>query len=118
MKTPTAYKWRSGIDHFRKAGVPDLYTQENEKDPMIRLKLFDPCGRYTLYVLEIGVSGFNGRPTIFGYVRSPLGPDCDELGYQDLEELAGVRNRLGLGLEQDLGFRPIKLCSVQTGANA
>ena len=49
---------------------------------------------------------FDGEDTLFGYMVSPLGPDCDELGYASLAELAGVRNRMGLGIERDLYWDP------------
>ncbi len=107
-----AYAWRSGLVHFRERGVPDLYANEEGNDPLVRVKLFDPCGRWTYYVLEAGVSGSNGRVTLFGYCVSPLGADCDELGYQDLDEAAQVKNALGLHMEEDLHWTPKKLSEV------
>jgi hypothetical protein len=67
----------------------------------VPLKFFDPCGRYTFYVLE-----WDGEDTFFGYVVSPLGEDCDEFGYASLAEIAAVRNRLGLGIERDKLWDP------------
>jgi hypothetical protein len=60
-------------------------------------KLFDPYGRWTLYVTEYDPD--EGR--LFGFCRSALGPDCDELGYADLNEIMATRNRFGLGMERD-----------------
>lgn len=51
--------------------------------------------------------------TLFGYCISPLGPDCDELGYASLAEIESVRNRLGLGLERDTSFRPTTLGEIK-----
>ena len=65
--------------------IPELYAQDGKgMDAIVHLKLFGP-GRFTLYVTE-----FDGEDTLFGYVVSPLGADCDELGYSSLSELASV----------------------------
>ncbi len=72
------------------ATLPPLYSQENVPDPVTVVKLFDPCGRYTLYVLE-GRRELDGDLLLFGFCVSPLGPDCDELGYVSLSQLEGVR---------------------------
>ncbi len=74
-------------------------------------KFFDPCGRYTYYVVE-GEKTEEGDFEFFGYCISPLGPDCDEWGYASLNELAGVRNRFGLGIERDLHFTPTKISEL------
>lgn len=83
--------------------LPALYTNE-ERDPTeikVPLKIFDPSGRYTFFVTE-----FDGEDTLFGYCVSPLGPDCDELGYASLSEIQSVRNRLGIGMERDIHWNP------------
>jgi hypothetical protein len=79
--------------------IPGLYSQEDKAPGQVRvwLKIFDACGRMTYYVTE-----FDGEDTLFGYMVSPLGADCDELGSSSLAELKSVRNRLGLPLERDL----------------
>lgn len=79
-------------------GSTDGADQSSVKVP---LKLFDPCGRLTYYATE-----FDGVDTLFGYMVSPLGPDCDELGYASLDELSTVRNRFGLGIERDIHWDP------------
>lgn len=83
--------------------IPALYATEDlsESEKTIPVKFFDPGGRGTWYVIE-----FDGNDTLFCYVRSPLGPDGDELGYASLAELTGLRNRLGLPLERDLSWKP------------
>jgi hypothetical protein len=35
-----------------KAKIPALYTQENEKDPIVICNFFDPTGSWTWYVLD------------------------------------------------------------------
>lgn len=69
---------------IRKA-LPKLYEQDGKGlDAVVHLKLFGP-GRFTFYVTE-----FDGDDTFFGYTVSPLGADCDELGYTSLHQLASV----------------------------
>ncbi len=92
--------------------LPRLYSQENVPDPVTVLKFFDPCGRYTFYVLEAQREP-DGDLLLFGFCRSPLGPDCDELGYASLRELECVRGPLGLGIERDLYFKPTPLSQIR-----
>lgn len=83
--------------------------QDGPTDTHIALvKLFDPCGRFTLFVTQ-----FDGEDTVFGFVRSPLGDDCDEWGYSSLAELTSVRNRFGLPLERDLHFTPTTVAALR-----
>ena len=95
-----------------KASLPKLYSQENEADPMVYLKFFNPCGAWTAYITE-------GEPAtpdnngdyenndflFFGWVTSPE----PELGYLSLNELSSVKLRWGLGIERDLHFTPCRL---------
>jgi Protein of unknown function (DUF2958) len=85
--------------------LPPLYSQENAADPVAVIKFFDPCGRYTFFVLE-GRREPDGDLLLFGFCVSPLGPDCDELGYVTLRQLESVRGPLGLGIERDIYFKP------------
>jgi hypothetical protein len=74
--------------------------------------VFDPCGRYTFYVLE-GRREPDGDLLLFGFCRSALGPDCDELGYATLRQLEGIRGPLSLGIERDLYFSPTPLSEIR-----
>lgn len=94
------------------AKLPPLYSQENTPDPVAVVKLFDPCGRYTFYVLE-GRREADGDLLLFGFCRSPLGPDCDEMGYVSLRQLERVRGPFGLGIERDLYFNPTPLSKIR-----
>jgi hypothetical protein len=89
--------------------LPALYATDGVplEDKVAPLKIFDPCGRATWYVFE-----WDGQDTFFCYCVSPLGPDCDELGYASLSELSGVRNRLGLGMERDRHWTPVPMKEV------
>ncbi len=93
------------------ATLPPLYSQENVPDPVAVVKFFDPSGRYTFYVLE-GRREPDGDLLLFGFCVSPLGPDCDELGYATLSQLEGIRGPLGLGIERDLYFKPTPLSKI------
>lgn len=72
----------------------------------ILVKYFDPCGRYTLYVLEAEKGEYEHGTDwrLYGYCVSPLGPDCDEYGYVMLSDLQSVRGRFGRGIERDIHF--------------
>lgn len=91
-----------------KKKLPALGTQEENPDPMVWAKFFDPCGRLTFFVLE-----FDGDDTLFGFMVSPLGEDCDELGYSSLAELQAIRTRFGLGIERDINFKPVPLSEAK-----
>ncbi len=52
----------------------------------------------------------------FGYVVSPLGPDCDEWGYFDKLELERVTNRWHLPLERDVWWKPGHIPELQPKA--
>jgi len=91
-----------------KKQLPALYSQENEVDPMVICKFFDPCGSFTWLILE-----FDGEDLFFAKVYSHFCPD-GELGYVSLAELQATKGRLGLGIERDIHFKPKKLseCKV------
>lgn len=90
------------------ATLPPLRSTEG-RDPLVLVKFFDPCGRWTLYVTEFDPVD----RLLFGYCRSPLGPDCDEYGYSSLDEIEETKNRLGLGMERDLHWTPCPLSKVR-----
>jgi len=84
--------------------LPKLGATENEADPLVRVKFFNPCGAGTWLATE-----FDGEDTFFGWVTLGFGPGCDELGYFSLAELESVTLRFGLGIERDINFTPIPL---------
>lgn len=90
--------------------LPPLYTGEHTTpgEKVIIAKFFDPTGRGTWFAAE-----FDGTDTFFGFVRSPLGDDCDEWGYFSLAELQKVRCRFGLRIERDLIFTPTKFSEIR-----
>lgn len=82
--------------------LPPLYATEDvpAESKVAHVKFFDPTGRFTAYGVE-----FDGQDTFFGFVVSPLGPDCDEWGYFSLAELQAIKGRFGLGIERDLHWQ-------------
>ena len=90
--------------------APALYATEETavEDKQIIAKLFDPCGRWTFYLVEL-----NPETRIaFGWTRSALEPSFDELGYVDLNEVGETRNRLGLYMERDKFYGSHTLAEV------
>lgn len=87
---------------LRARGTPPLCAQDGKGDAaIVYVKLFDPCGSGTWYLTE-----WDAEREAFGYVT---GLGCDEQDYMDLEELANVAGRLGIGIEIDTGFHPSPL---------
>ena len=85
--------------------LPPLYSTENIKDPLIQCKFFTPDSSWSWYVLEFDKT----NEIFFGYV-------CGlerELGYFSLQELESVKGQLGLGIERDISFKPIKLSVIK-----
>lgn len=79
-----------------------LYSQENETDPLVVAKFFDPCGSATWFLTE-----YNPVDKIaFGYVT---GLTADEYGYVSLTELEEIKRPFGLTIERDLYFQQKRL---------
>ena len=86
--------------------LPDLYSQENVKDPLCHFKLFTPDSNWTWYIIELSQED---KVTCFGYV---IGHES-ELGYFNLQELEEVQGALGLAVELDIHFKPTLLSNVK-----
>ena len=87
-----------------KEQIPSLYDTENQNNPTVFVKLF--LDSWTWYLTELSIDG----DIAFGYVVSSFGA---ELGYFSLEEIKGIIGNLGIGVERDLSFKPVKLSSVK-----
>ena len=87
------------------AKMPALYTQENEKYPMVICKFFAVWSNWTWYGIE-----FDGTDTFFGFV---VGHEA-ELGYFSLSELQSLRGPMGLGIERDMYFRAQPLSKIKS----
>ncbi|MBD9394174.1 DUF2958 domain-containing protein [Acidovorax sp. ACV01] len=82
-------------------------TETDGFDPPPVVKLFTPDAGGTWLLSEIAP---DDEDRAFGLCDLGLG--CPELGYVSLEELAGLRGRLGLPVEQDLHFQGDKRLSA------
>ena len=97
--------------------LPPLYSQEHEPDPLVICKFFHPLSPWTWYAYEgspVDANGYYDTDkekvdfVFFGWVNG----DFPELGYFSLSELESV-NVLGLGIERDLYFTPMRLSEVK-----
>jgi hypothetical protein len=95
--------------------LPALYSQENEEDPMVYIKFFDPVGSWTWYANEGEQKGEDFL--FFGLV---IGFEA-ELGYFTLNELKNAKNRVSgiqaMPIERDLYFTPCRLSKVKKQHN-
>jgi len=100
------------IEVLQLTGTPALYAQDGKGDEaMVHVKLFDPCGSWTCYITEFSETAPDGCKNLaFGLVTGVGEP---ELGYVDLEEIANVRGRMGIGIEIDMHFKPTPLGKIR-----
>lgn len=93
------------------AKIPAMYSQENNTDPLVVCKFFDPVGSWTWYVLEGEES--EGTFVFFGYVVG----DYPELGYFTLLDLKTAKDGLqgirALPIERDMYFTPCTLSEIK-----
>ncbi len=90
-----------------KKALPQLYSTEQEKDPIARVKFFTPWTSWTWYATE-----FDGDDIFFGLVDGFE----RELGYFSLSELESVTGPAGLRIERDLYFKPTPLSQLPARA--
>ena len=106
METERCEYKRMGIQLISdelKASMPGLYSQENEPDPIVRVKFFTPWTDWTWYGIE-----FDGTDSFFGLVDGYE----RELGYFSLSELENLKGPGGLRVERDLYFEPTALSNI------
>lgn len=109
-----------------KEQMPSLYSQENEREPLVVVKYFDPVGSWTWYATEgspVDEDGYmdTNKPKVdylfFGLVVG-LEP---ELGYFSLNELKTAKEDLrgirAMPIERDIHFRPQRLSEVRKRHN-
>ena len=83
-----------------RATIPKLYSQDG-LDAVIVVRLFDPCSQWEWFITEGQETGDDYL--MFGYV---VGFE-NEWGYVSLNELKAIRNRLGIGIERDILWKPV-----------
>lgn len=88
--------------------LKDLEPSADPDDIVCKVKLFHPMSRMTYYVYA--ATDYSGQIILSGFMVSPLGPDCDEEGDVDIEELANLRP---LPVERDLHWKPKKFSDIR-----
>jgi len=88
-------------DELRKI-IPPFYSGEDIEleEKMIYAKFFLADANFTWYILEYDPESNTFFALVDGLDR--------ELGYVSLEELEQVRGHMGLNIERDLYFSPVK----------
>jgi hypothetical protein len=84
--------------------LPPLYANEENPDPTVVVKFFDPYGSWTWFATE-----FDGEDTFFGFVVGT----CPELGYFSLSELASLQFAGAPRIERDMGWTPKPLSKAK-----
>ncbi len=107
MKTDlefSTYQNRPAYRYIRKSdNVPPIDTCAT--DPIARIKLFDPTGSWTWYIVEYDPETRNAWGLVDGLER--------ELGDFSMAELVEFRGRLGLPIERDLHWEPRPLSNCE-----
>jgi hypothetical protein len=87
--------------------LPALYGHENAgADPIVHAKFFTPDAEWTWYVTEGSPDDDDFR--FFGFVEGVE----SEWGYFLLSDLQAVRERLGLSVERDQHFVPVRFSRI------
>ena len=110
------------LPEILKEQMPALYSTEQEADPLVVCKFFDPVGSWTWYATEgspVDEDGYFDTDkekvdyVFFGYV---VGFE-PELGYFSLNELQtakeGLRGIQAMPIERDVHFRPQRLSEIK-----
>ena len=105
-----------------KERMPALYSQEQERDPLVVCKFFDPVGSWTWYATEgspVDEDGYydtNKEKVDYLFFGLVVG-HVAELGYFSLEELQtlkeGLRGMRALPIGRDVHFRPQRLSEIR-----
>lgn len=83
-----------------KESIPNLYETEHIEDKKCHVKLFNPAGVGTWYIVELDKESNEA----FGYVEIGYYPELTYFNVTELEEYIGPT---GLGIERDLSFKPM-----------
>lgn len=81
--------------------IPKLYATEEQRNPTVYVKLFTPDSSWSWYITEYDPK----QRLCFGLVD---GHEL-ELGYFNLNELEELTGPMGLQVERDISFKPVKL---------
>lgn len=105
-----------------KRNLPALYSQDNEQDPLVICKFFDPTGSWTWYayegspVDEHGYYDTDKEKVDFLFFGLVIGFE-NEFGYFSLNELTNAKRGLtgirALPIERDEYFKPCRLSEIK-----
>ena len=98
-------------EYVRATDALPTIDQLVDEDPVCRVKLFLPSGRWTYYVAAVTLYG--EQTVMTGFCLSPLGPDCDEWGDESLDAVAALRTPFSIPPERDLHFEPMRLSEIR-----
>ena len=89
-----------------KETIPKMYSSESTKmeDKIVYAKFFTPDSNWTWFILE-----WDGEDTLFAMVHGHE----KELGYVSVTELEEIRGPLGLKVERDIHFTPIRYGDIK-----
>ena len=86
--------------------IPDLYSQEDEKDPMVYIKYFSILNHWSWYATEYS----REKKLFFGYVVG----DFPEWGYFSLDEFEDINKAKSFpAIERDLWFKPVRFSQIK-----
>src|SRR5262245_8520797 len=97
------------VEHVIKelrANIPRLYATENEQDPMVWLKFFNPWSGWAWYIIEF--EQIEGTAFFYGW----LVDSADRPGQLMRLTLECMRASYGLTIERDQFFEPRRLSEV------
>jgi hypothetical protein len=83
--------------------IPALLAQDGAADATVFVKLFTPMSSWTWLLTEYDPA----TGEAFGFAYNSQDPECAELGYIPVTELAKMRSRHGMPMvERDIHFTP------------
>jgi len=82
-----------------KAKARKQYPRGPDMEQNVVAKFFDPCGKWTWYLM-------NQDPKDTNYLWGIVKGDAIETGSFALKDLTSYKGRWGLGIERDRYFRP------------
>ena len=100
--------------------LPELYSQENVEDPIVRAHFFNPAGQGDWWITEGSfVSGETAEEAKVYMMFGLCAIFEPEMGYVSMDELQATKVHLGfgvMGIERDLHWTPKPLSQVRDSA--
>jgi len=90
--------------------IPGLRSQENERDPIVHIKLFTPWAGWTWFLTEYDLE----QDLAFCFAHDASYPEGAELGSVSIAELRSIKGPFLLEIERDIHFAPQPLSSAKS----